>query len=86
MITDLIQLYYHDQNFFSSWNSLTSIVSFTVSDVINDAVFEMEKDFDDMVLVKDIPVFSLCEHHMVPFYGKVHIGYIPKDKVLSLPS
>jgi len=56
----------------------------TLEDVVGGAIFQMEKDFDDVVIVKDIPIYSLCEHHMVPFYGKVHIGYIPKDKVLGL--
>jgi len=56
----------------------------SLEDVINGAVFPMEKGFDDMVCVKDIPIYSLCEHHLVPFYGKVHIAYIPKDKVLGL--
>lgn len=39
---------------------------------------------DQLVLVKDIPFFSLCEHHMIPFYGVAHLGYIPKEKVLGL--
>jgi GTP cyclohydrolase I len=51
-------------------------------DVIADAIFD--QDYDEMVVVKDVPFYSLCEHHMLPFFGTCHVGYLPKGKVVGL--
>lgn len=53
-----------------------------MDDMIKNAIFE--EDHDEMVIVKNIDIFSMCEHHMVPFTGKVSIGYIPNKKVVGL--
>jgi GTP cyclohydrolase I len=50
--------------------------------IVNGALFEVE--YDEVVIVRDIEFFSMCEHHMLPFYGKVHVAYLPNKKVIGL--
>jgi GTP cyclohydrolase I len=61
---------------------LTSGYGIDVKKLVNGAVFEVK--YDEMVIVKDIEFFSMCEHHMLPFYGKIHVAYLAKDKVIGL--
>jgi len=61
---------------------LTSGYSADIGNIVNGAVYEVK--YDEMVIVKDIEFFSMCEHHMLPFFGKVHVAYIARNKVIGL--
>jgi GTP cyclohydrolase IA len=53
-----------------------------IDHLLNEALFPLE--YDEMVIVKDIDFFSMCEHHMLPFFGRCHVGYLPRKKVVGL--
>lgn len=61
---------------------LTSGYSRNVTEIVNGALFKSEND--DMVVVKEIEFYSLCEHHLLPFFGKIHVGYLPDKKIIGL--
>jgi GTP cyclohydrolase I len=61
---------------------LTSGYRADIQKVLNGALYEVK--YDEMVVVKDIEFFSLCEHHLLPFFGKIHVAYLPRDRVIGL--
>jgi len=66
----------------SAMQYLTKGYKENIDDIINDALFE--SDMNEMVIVKNIELYSMCEHHLLPFLGKCHIGYLPQGKVIGL--
>ncbi len=65
-----------------SLNFLTRGYTMDVTEVLHEALFDVE--YDEMVIVKDIEFYSMCEHHMLPFFGKAHVAYVPNGKVIGL--
>lgn len=70
------------KRYLKSLNFLTSGYKQDIKPIFEKAMFDVE--YQDMVIVRDIEFYSLCEHHMIPFYGRVHVGYIPNGKVVGL--
>ena len=65
-----------------AWKFISKGYDQSLEEVLNDAIFEDE--CSEMVVVRDIEFFSMCEHHMLPFFGKAHVAYIPRGKVIGL--
>ena len=61
---------------------LTQGYAMTLEDTVGDALFE--EDHENMVMVRDIELYSMCEHHMLPFFGKAHVAYIPRKRIVGL--
>ena len=65
-----------------AWSHFSQGYTSNLDEVINGAIFN--EDCSDMVVVRDIEFFSMCEHHMIPFFGRAHVGYLPSRKVIGL--
>ena len=65
-----------------AWQYLTKGYTEDIDKTINNAIFS--SDNDEMIIVKDIEIYSLCEHHLLPFFGRCHVGYLPDGKIIGL--
>ena len=65
-----------------TWELFSKGYNQNLEDIINNAIFK--EDAKDMIIVRDVEFFSLCEHHLLPFFGKAHVGYIPSGKIVGL--
>ena len=65
-----------------AWDYFSQGYRTKIDDVINNAIFS--ENCKDMIVVRDIEFFSLCEHHMIPFFGRAHVGYLPNGKIIGL--
>jgi GTP cyclohydrolase I len=65
-----------------AWEYFSEGYRANLAEIINDAIFH--EDCSEMVVVRDIEFFSMCEHHMIPFFGRAHVGYLPNKKVIGL--
>lgn len=79
---DRLGLLHTPERVAASLRWLTRGYEMSVDDVVGDGVFE--EAHENMVMVRDVEIYSLCEHHMLPFYGKIHVAYIPNGKILGL--
>ena len=65
-----------------AWEFITKGYTQRIDDIVNNAIFDVESNH--MIIVRDIEIYSMCEHHMLPFFGRCYIGYIPNGKVLGV--
>ncbi len=66
----------------AAWDYFSKGYQMNIQELVNEALFDV--DYDEMITIKDIDFFSMCEHHLLPFFGKAHVAYIPDKKVIGL--